>query len=49
MDFYQRQGWLMDADFSLGKGLRAVQVTPPGSACSVSFGARITSATPGSA
>ena len=40
-DFYQRLGWRLDADFSLGEGIRAVQVTPPGSACSVSFGTRI--------
>jgi len=40
-DFYQRLGWRLDADFSLGEGIRAVQVTPPGSACSVSFGTGI--------
>jgi catechol 2,3-dioxygenase-like lactoylglutathione lyase family enzyme len=40
-DFYRRLGWRLDADFSLGEGIRAVQVTPPGSACSVSFGTRI--------
>jgi catechol 2,3-dioxygenase-like lactoylglutathione lyase family enzyme len=48
-DFYQGLGWRLDADFPLGEGIRAVQVTPPGSACSVSFGTGITSATPGSA
>jgi catechol 2,3-dioxygenase-like lactoylglutathione lyase family enzyme len=37
-DFYQGLGWRLDADFSLGEGIRAVQVTPPGSACSVSIG-----------
>jgi len=30
-------------------GFRVVQFTPPGSACSVQFGTKITSATPGSA
>jgi catechol 2,3-dioxygenase-like lactoylglutathione lyase family enzyme len=48
-DFYQGLGWRLDADFSLGGGIRAVQVTPPGSACSVSFGTGITEAEPGSA
>jgi catechol 2,3-dioxygenase-like lactoylglutathione lyase family enzyme len=48
-DFYQGLGWRLGADFSPGEGIRAVQVTPPGSACSVSFGTGITSATPGSA
>jgi catechol 2,3-dioxygenase-like lactoylglutathione lyase family enzyme len=37
-DFYQRLGWRQDADFALGEGVRVVQMTPPGSACSVSFG-----------
>ena len=41
-DFYQGLGWRLDADFSLGEDVRAVQVTPPGSACSVSFGTGIT-------
>jgi catechol 2,3-dioxygenase-like lactoylglutathione lyase family enzyme len=48
-DFYQGLGWRLDADFPLGEGVRVVQVTPPGSACSVSFGTGITSAQPGSA
>jgi len=37
-DFYQGLGWRLDADFPLGDGARVVQLTPPGSACSVSFG-----------
>jgi catechol 2,3-dioxygenase-like lactoylglutathione lyase family enzyme len=36
-----------DADIA-GAGLRLVQMTPPGSACSIHFGEGITSATPGS-
>ena len=36
--FYQGLGWRPDADFDLGGGARVVQMTPPGSACSVSFG-----------
>ena len=47
--FYTRLGWRLDADFSFENGFRVVQFTPPGSACSVQFGANITSAAPGSA
>jgi catechol 2,3-dioxygenase-like lactoylglutathione lyase family enzyme len=39
--FYQGLGWRLDADFPLGDGARVVQLTPPGSACSVSFGTGI--------
>jgi excisionase family DNA binding protein len=28
-------GWRLDADSALGEGIRAVQVTPTGSACSI--------------
>jgi catechol 2,3-dioxygenase-like lactoylglutathione lyase family enzyme len=48
-DFYQGLGWRLDADFVTGREFRVVQLTPPGSACSVIFGAGLTSATPGSA
>jgi catechol 2,3-dioxygenase-like lactoylglutathione lyase family enzyme len=48
-DFYARLGWRLDADFPFDNGFRIVQFTPPGSACSVQFGANITSAAPGSA
>jgi catechol 2,3-dioxygenase-like lactoylglutathione lyase family enzyme len=48
-DFYQRLGWRLDADFAGGPDFRVVQLTPPGSACSVIFGTGITSAAPGSA
>ena len=47
--FYQALGWRQDADFTSGEGFRVVQMTPPGSQCSVIFGAGITSAEPGSA
>src|SRR5580692_10435108 len=47
--FYANLGWRLDADFPFDNGFRVVQFTPPGSACSVQFGARITSAAPGSA
>ena len=47
-DFYQALGWREDADFATGPDFRVVQVTPPGSDCSVIFGAGVTSAVPGS-
>ncbi len=47
--FYTGLGWRQDADFSDGQGFQVVQLTPPGSACSVIFGAGVTTATPGSA
>jgi len=47
--FYGSLGWRLDADFAFDNSLRVVQFTPPGSACSVQFGAKITSAAPGSA
>jgi catechol 2,3-dioxygenase-like lactoylglutathione lyase family enzyme len=43
--FYEGLGWRLDADFS-GDGWRAVQLTPPGSPCSIHLG---TTAAPGSA
>jgi catechol 2,3-dioxygenase-like lactoylglutathione lyase family enzyme len=46
--FYQGLGWRLDADFADGKGWRAVQLTPPGSPCSIMFGSGITTAEPGS-
>jgi len=46
--FYQGLGWRLDADFADGKGWRVVQVTPPGSPCSVIFGQGVTTAVPGS-
>ena len=47
--FYAGLGWRLDADFAFDNGVRVVQLTPPGSACSVQFGTKITSAAPGSA
>jgi catechol 2,3-dioxygenase-like lactoylglutathione lyase family enzyme len=47
--FYQELGWRLDADFKFDNGFRVVQLTPPGSACSLQFGTKITSAAPGSA
>jgi catechol 2,3-dioxygenase-like lactoylglutathione lyase family enzyme len=46
--FYQALGWRLDADFATGPDFRVVQMTPPGSACSVIFGTGLTTAAPGS-
>ncbi len=48
-DFYQGLGWRLDADFAKSEDFRVVQLTPPGSQCSIIFGTGITSAAPGSA
>jgi catechol 2,3-dioxygenase-like lactoylglutathione lyase family enzyme len=47
--FYEGLGWRLDADVPGDGGFRVVQLTPPGSACSVIFGAEVTAAAPGSA
>jgi catechol 2,3-dioxygenase-like lactoylglutathione lyase family enzyme len=46
--FYEGLGWRLDADFANGDDWRLVQMTPPGSSCSVMFGRGFTSAAPGS-
>jgi len=48
-EFYRKLGWRLDADFPFDNGFRVVQFTPPGSGCSIQFGANITPAAPGSA
>ena len=48
--FYTRQaGFTLDVDYHPVPGFRVVQLTPPGSACSVQLGAGLTDAAPGSA
>jgi catechol 2,3-dioxygenase-like lactoylglutathione lyase family enzyme len=47
--FYEGLGWRLDADFADEAGFRIVQLTPPGSPCSIQFGSDVTSAQPGSA
>jgi catechol 2,3-dioxygenase-like lactoylglutathione lyase family enzyme len=48
--FYGGLGWRLDADFASDDGdFRVIQLTPPGSGCSVIFGKNVTAATPGSA
>ena len=46
--FYGGLGWRLDADFVIGDEFRVVQLTPPGSPCSIHFGTEVTSAVPGS-
>ena len=46
--FYESLGWRLDADFANGDDWRLVQMTPPGSPCSVMFGKGFTPAVPGS-
>ncbi len=47
--FYESLGWRLDADFPGEDGFRVVQLTPPGSACSIIFGSGVTGAAAGSA
>jgi len=46
--FYERIGFHADHDHKVQDGLRFVQLTPPGSACSIVIGEGITEKTPGS-
>jgi catechol 2,3-dioxygenase-like lactoylglutathione lyase family enzyme len=46
-DFYKALGWRLDADFVISADFRVVQLTPPGSQCSIIMGTGITSAAPG--
>lgn len=48
--FYTEQaGFVLDVDYRPNSQYRVVQLTPPGSSCSVQFGIGLTDATPGSA
>ena len=47
-EFYGSLGWRLDADRAVGDDFRIVQLTPPGSECSIQFGTGVTSAAPGS-
>ena len=46
--FYESLGWRLDANLTIDDGYRVVQLTPPGSACSIIFGTGLTNAAPGS-
>ena len=48
--FYTDQaGFTLDFDHAVSESLRFVQLTPPGSACSIAFGVGLTERPPGSA
>jgi catechol 2,3-dioxygenase-like lactoylglutathione lyase family enzyme len=47
--FYEQVGFVADHDHRVHDGLRFVQLTPPGSACSIVLGQGITEAPPGAA
>jgi catechol 2,3-dioxygenase-like lactoylglutathione lyase family enzyme len=47
-DFYVRAGFNADHDHTVSDDMRFVQLTPPGSACSIALGKGLTDAAPGS-
>jgi catechol 2,3-dioxygenase-like lactoylglutathione lyase family enzyme len=47
-DFYVRAGFNADHDHAVSEDIRFVQLTPPGSACSIALGKGVTDAEPGS-
>jgi predicted enzyme related to lactoylglutathione lyase len=48
-DFYVQAGFNLDHDHQVSDTIRFVQLTPPGSACSIAVGQGITEGVPGSA
>jgi catechol 2,3-dioxygenase-like lactoylglutathione lyase family enzyme len=46
-EFYERAGFTCDVDHQASPEFRVIQFTPPGSACSITFGVGIASAEPG--
>ena len=48
-EFYEKVGFHTDHDQVVSDEVRFVQMTPPGSACSIAFGTGITETAPGSA
>jgi predicted enzyme related to lactoylglutathione lyase len=47
-DFYVEAGFNADHDHTVSDEIRFVQLTPPGSACSIALGKGVTDAEPGS-
>jgi catechol 2,3-dioxygenase-like lactoylglutathione lyase family enzyme len=47
-DFYVKAGFNADHDHTVSDEVRFVQLTPPGSACSIALGKGVTDAAPGS-
>ena len=46
--FYEKVGFVADHDFTVSEEIRFVQLTPPGSACSIAIGKGLTGMAPGS-
>jgi catechol 2,3-dioxygenase-like lactoylglutathione lyase family enzyme len=46
--YVEKAGFNLDVDHRAGEDFRVVQMTPPGSSCSISIGTGITDAEPGS-
>jgi catechol 2,3-dioxygenase-like lactoylglutathione lyase family enzyme len=46
--YVEKVGFDLDVDHRAGEEFRVVQMTPPGSACSITVGTGLTDATPGS-
>ena len=47
-EFYEKVGFNADHDHTVSDDLRFVQMTPPGSGCSIAFGKGLTKMAPGS-
>jgi catechol 2,3-dioxygenase-like lactoylglutathione lyase family enzyme len=47
--YVEKAGFLADHDHTVDAGLRFVQLTPPGSACSIAIGTGLTGTAPGTA
>jgi catechol 2,3-dioxygenase-like lactoylglutathione lyase family enzyme len=47
-DFYVKAGFVLDVDQAVSDEIRFVQLTPPGSACSIAIGKGMTKMEPGS-
>lgn len=47
--FHTQVGFVLDVDYHPADNFRVLQLTPPGSACSIQIGVRLTDAPPGSA
>ncbi|HXD69292.1 MAG TPA: glyoxalase superfamily protein [Gaiellales bacterium] len=47
--YVDRAGFVADHDHTVGEGLRFVQLTPRGSACSIAIGTGLTDSAPGTA
>jgi catechol 2,3-dioxygenase-like lactoylglutathione lyase family enzyme len=47
-DFYVQAGFVLDQDHTVSEEVRFVQLTPPGSGCSIALGKGLTQMEPGS-